>query len=337
MRSPYPATFVPIAGLGAVCVAYALWVVATADCNVCAACNTCAAYKDGQFDSPRLTSLLVSGAIALAITILFYRTVVPLLGYSNRIRDHVDRHFLAYACCIAAIALVTSLFVSKVVLSNFAHSADEFVYLFQAETFRDGRLWNSPPPISHHLSSPHIIETTDKWVGRFSPGWPAIIALFSTIGLEAWMVNPVLNGLTAFLVACLGREMRDGFTGILAAILYVATAFSIFNGASYYNHTLTACCAVAFALFGIRFLKSPTLGNAIASGATLGLMGLTRTYSAALFAIPFGINVLMTQGSVSCHAGTGWLRARWTSVSDCHAALQLDDYRKRATGSADAL
>src|SRR5262249_27590877 len=63
--------------------------------------------------------------------------------------------------------------------------------------------------------------------------------------------------------------------------------------ASFFNHTFTAACAVAFAIFGIQFLKSPSLGRAIATGAMLGLVGLTRTSSAVLFAIPFSTNVIL--------------------------------------------
>jgi hypothetical protein len=95
------------------------------------------------------------------------------------------------------------------------------------------------------------------------------------------------------LIAYLGRDIRDIAAGILAATLYAATAFSVFNGASFFSHMFTAACAVGFAIFGIQFFKSPTPGRAMATGAMLGLVGLTRTYSAVLFAIPFSINVIL--------------------------------------------
>ena len=219
------------------------------------------------------------------------------LSPARHVFNRIEKSFLIYAGGIALLACTSSLYVSKVILKTFPNSGDEFVYLFQAQTFLQGRIWNQPPPIPHIFSALHIIETTDIWVGKWPPGWPGIIALFSSIGIKAWMVNPALNGITVLLIARLGREIRDVATGILAATLYAATAFSIFNGASFFSHVFTAACAVTFAILGIQFLKLPTLGRAIATGAMLGLVGLTRTYSAVLFAIPFSTAVILRWNS----------------------------------------
>jgi hypothetical protein len=269
--------------------AYAASVFAIAGCSLC---------KPSHGLGLRLIPLLASAGLAIAVTISFCPTRAEVILRTTRhVCNRIDRHFAISVGCIAGLAFTSSLFVSKIVLRTFPNSGDEFAYLFQAATFLDGRIWNPPPPISHIFSPYHIIETADVWVGKYPPGWPGIIALFSSVGIKPWIATPALNGFTVLLVAYLGREIRDVATGILAAILYAATAFSVFNGASFFNHTFTAVCAVAFSIFAIRFLKSATLWTAIATGAMLGLVGLTRTYSAALLAIPLSINVMLTRNS----------------------------------------
>jgi hypothetical protein len=253
-------------------------------------CSLCELHGRGQ----QLIAQLPSAGLAVALTIsLCLKKTNLILSHARYVFNRIEKSFVICAGGIALLACTSSLLVSKVVLKTFPNSGDEFVYLFQAQTLLQGRIWNQPPPIPHIFSPLHIIETSDIWVGKWPPGWPGIIALFSSIGIKAWMVSPALNGFTVLLIAYLGREIRDVATGILAATLYAATAFSVFNGASFFSHVFTAACAVAFAIFGIQFLKSPTLGRAIATGAMLGLVGLTRTYSAVLFAIPFSTVVIL--------------------------------------------
>jgi hypothetical protein len=255
------------------------------DCNVCW-------YLYAHW-VPRISALLASTGAALAIAIsLAWRKRERILLCADRVSTGASRNFALYVSCTAGAALAGSLLVSTLILRTFPNSGDEFAYLFQAETYLDGRIWNSPPPIPHVFTPWHIIETPDIWVGQYTPGWPMLISFLSLVGLEPWMINPMLNSLTVILLAWLGREIQDRFTGILAAAIYAFTAFSVFNGASFFNHPLTATCGVAFALLATKFLRKPSLLTAISSGAALGLMGLTRPQATVLFALPFLIKVL---------------------------------------------
>jgi len=242
---------------------------------------------------PRILALLASAGIALAIAIsLAWTKREPILLCADRVWNQVSRNFVLYVSCTAGAALAMSLLVATLILRTFPNSGDEFAYLFQAETYLHGRVWNSPPPIPYIFTPAHVIETPDVWVGKYTPGWPMLISFLSIVGLEPWMINPILNSLTVILLAWLGREVQDRFTGILAAAIYAFTAFSVFNGASFFNHQFTATCGVAFALLAVKFFKMPRLLTAIGSGAALGLIGLIRPQAAVLFALPFLIKVL---------------------------------------------
>src|SRR5580698_1059413 len=57
-------------------------------------------------------------------------------------------------------------FFSNSVLQRFPNSADVYSYLFQAETFLKGRLWNKPPPADSFWFF-HIINKEGKWLSKY--------------------------------------------------------------------------------------------------------------------------------------------------------------------------
>src|SRR5262249_28842089 len=163
-------------------VAYIISVLTISGCNLC------------EFRGWILVPQLTSAGLAVALTILLCsKKTNVILTNTRRVFSRIENSFAICAVCIALLTCISSLLISKIVLKTFPNSGDEFAYLFQSQTFLHGRIWNDPPPISGIFSPFHIIETTDIWAGKFPPGWPLIIALFSSIGVKAWIVNPALN------------------------------------------------------------------------------------------------------------------------------------------------
>ena len=74
------------------------------------------------------------------------------------------------------------------------------------------------------------------------------------------------------------------------------SSFFVLNSGSYFSHSLTALYGVVFALFGLRYIERGEIWCAVAAGACIGLMGLTRTQNAVIFIAPFAIALAMTQG-----------------------------------------
>jgi hypothetical protein len=62
------------------------------------------------------------------------------------------------------------------VLRAFPNSADEYAFLFEANSFLAGRLWNPLPPLHEFFSFLHISEVDGKWVALYPPGWPILLA-----------------------------------------------------------------------------------------------------------------------------------------------------------------
>jgi len=75
----------------------------------------------------------------------------------------------------AGFLIIGTLFAASLllvwVLRAFPNSADEYGYIYEAETLLAGRLWNPLPPHSEFFTFLHIFEKDGKWVREYPPGW----------------------------------------------------------------------------------------------------------------------------------------------------------------------
>jgi hypothetical protein len=173
-------------------------------------------------------------------------------------------------------------------LRAFPSSSDEYSYVFQAETFLRGRLWNPVHPGQDFLHFNHIFEKDGKWVSQYAPGWGLLLALAQRVGIPMWLIAPIAGVLLVLVVHRLGVQEGNAAAGRLAALLLVVSPFFVFNAGSFFNHVPAALLLAAACLFGARFLDRPGVGVGLLLGATIGALGLTRTFDVVVLAVPFG-------------------------------------------------
>lgn len=171
-------------------------------------------------------------------------------------------------------------------------SADEYDYMFQAETFLHGRLWNPLLPGHEFFAFFWIVEKGGKWLSSFPPGWPLLLASGRLLGLPFWTVCPLLAATAlVFLAKLAWRE--DGPAGaVMALALVVFSPFFAFNAGSFYSHVPTAAFGLMFCYFGAKFIDTLDWRSAALAGAALGMVGVIRPFDTVVFVIPFGIELL---------------------------------------------
>jgi hypothetical protein len=171
-------------------------------------------------------------------------------------------------------------------------SADEYDYMFQAETFLRGRLWNPLLPGHEFFAFLWIVEKGGKWLSSFPPGWPLLLASGRLLGLPFWTVCPLLAATAlVFLAKLAWRE--DGPAGaVMALALVVFSPFFAFNAGSFYSHVPTAAFGLMFCYFGAKFVDTPDWRSAALAGAALGMVGVIRPFDTVVFVAPFGLESL---------------------------------------------
>jgi hypothetical protein len=212
-----------------------------------------------------------------------------------KVSTFLSRHFLLISIVLCVVILISLLIIAPLVLQQYPNSADEYAYLFQAQTFARGRLWNALPPLEHFFSFKWILEKDSKWVSLFAPGWPALLMLGSLLGVPAWGVNPILGSSSIAMFILLTRRLESMVVALVAALTLAATPFFIFNASSYFSHVSVSLAALIFAYSGARFLASAKAIDALLMGGAIGVIGLIRYYSSVLFFGSFLIFLLCTR------------------------------------------
>jgi hypothetical protein len=207
------------------------------------------------------------------------------------LREVLEQHWLAFSRILIGTGFVISLALVWC-LRAFPNSADEYSYLFGAQTFLAGRLWNPLPPEPQFFAFLHTLELNGKWVTMYTPGWPLLLALAGYFRLPYWLVCPVI-GLVFLLVMFVLGNRQGGHLGAVLTILIIAVSpFFVFNAASYFNMVPSATAALLFGWAALEFFDRPSPLNALLTGVCLGALGFIRIYDVTIFFLAFAIGLL---------------------------------------------
>ncbi len=190
------------------------------------------------------------------------------------------------AICVAAALLMA--FFAAVPLERFPHSGDEYAYQYQARTFLAGRAVNPPAPDPAAYEQVHIISTPERMYSKYPPGWPAVLAAGEAARV-GFLVNPLLAALTLWVAFRLARRVA-GDTVALAFLLLLATnGFYLLNGATFFSHPMVGLALVLGLDALYRYSAAPRSRYALAAGACLGAILLTRPQDALLVGAGFAV------------------------------------------------
>ena len=198
---------------------------------------------------------------------------------------------------LSVLSMVAAAVIGSLILRHFANSADEWGYLFQAQTYVHGRLINPAPVLGQAMAACWTWVVGNGWVGQYPPGWPLILSGFGLAGLPYWGAGLAIGGLTIALLAVLTwQSAKDSRATLLVAITWAVSPFLLFNAASYYSHAATGAFCLAFAVLGTQYLQGGRLAAACAAGAMLGAVASIRYAPAAFLGVPYVIALLTTPG-----------------------------------------
>jgi hypothetical protein len=189
-------------------------------------------------------------------------------------------------------AFVCLLGFAYVVLCDFANSADEWSFLFQADTFTKGEVFKESRGITDRLLFYlHIGVTDGKIYSIMFPGWPLLLALGVRLGLPG-IINPLISLITLIFIYRAGKDFFNRRVGVLSAVICLLSPFYLFNSGSYFSHPAGLFWGVGAVWLFYRAVKGSSPGAAFFSGLFLGLELLTRPYDAIAIGLPmaaFGI------------------------------------------------
>lgn len=172
--------------------------------------------------------------------------LVVLLALSKVLGERVDGWFRAagdavlriprpvFLAVTAVFALAASATLAIVCFGRQPHNADEVAQLFHAKILLSGRLSLPADPNPEFFGMDNMIDK-GRWYSQFPVFGPAFLAGGMLLH-AAWLVNPVLLGLTVLSVYGFARRAYGEPTARASALLFALCPFALFVGASFMNH-----------------------------------------------------------------------------------------------------
>jgi 4-amino-4-deoxy-L-arabinose transferase-like glycosyltransferase len=206
-----------------------------------------------------------------------------------------------FALPLVLLAILLSTWVSYGVAEGLAQLEDEYAYQWQSRLLARGDLKIPSPPEAQGFLIPFVIDHDGERFGKYPLGWPVVLSFGERFGL-ARLVNPLLAGLAVWLTYRLGQRLLGDKGGLLAAGLTVISALFLTFTGSILSHTWGLVLSLSLAVSwldvtdegaGQQRSEIPGWLPTLTAGLSLGVLALSRPWTAVGVAIPFGVHGLI--------------------------------------------
>jgi hypothetical protein len=183
----------------------------------------------------------------------------------------------------AILTTVVAATLARLVFRANPHNPDEMAHLLHASAVASGKL-ALPVPVAPEAFLVMQTWITDAgWVSQYPPGHTLLLALGLLLN-AAWLVNPVLSGVSTVLVFLLTRRLFDRRVAVGAAFLWSTSAWVLFTSASYMSHVPAVVFSLAAWVTAVY--AGERARSWIAVGALIGLTTVTRPLDGLAAAVP---------------------------------------------------
>jgi hypothetical protein len=170
------------------------------------------------------------------------------------------------------------------------NSGDEYSYVYLADTFLAGRLWNPVPPDPELFQSFHVAVNGGKMFSPYPVAWSAFLVPFRAVG-AVWLANPVLTVLIG--VGLLGACRRLNVSSAVqkpALALVLLTPFTLFLGGSVFPQTMACALVVGIVWAQLADDARPRPWCKLLIGALFGVLLMSRYDVFAIVALVYAID-----------------------------------------------
>ena len=246
-------------------------------------------------------------------------------GARNDRLIQLDRFAVIMALWVVTLTGALSYFVYQA----HPHVPDETQYVFQANYMAAGQLSVEAPAVPEGFAMYMVPYREARWYGIFPPGWPALLALGTLLGIN-WLVNPLLTGLTVLLAYILFQQLYSRSEARLAVLLLCCSPWLLFMGMSYMSHISTLAFALLAAVLLMRGIRCQKTVYSLAAGLVIGVVFLIRPLDGAIVGLILGVAGFFGSpaGRPRILASAGLL------IGAVASALLILPYNQVVTGSA---
>lgn len=211
---------------------------------------------------------------------------------AESIRAFVDRHPRATDATIALGAGIVHAAIAWAVFSHRPLLIDEVVQVLQARMYAAGQLSVATELPREFYSVLHMVDLGERTYSQFPPGWAAMLAVGSLVGVE-WLVGPTCGTVATYLFARILRRVcgaESSWLVVVGALLFGFAPFVAFQFASHMSHGPVTMWILLAVLATARARESGSHGYArhgshFAAGLAAGIAFAVRPLDAVAYAV----------------------------------------------------
>jgi hypothetical protein len=216
-----------------------------------------------------------------------------------------ERDWLAWSpprWAVPALLLATLAVIATVhwfAVGTRAIVSDEVVYLLQSEWFwQKDYAWTIDADLRPFFSMRKLgLTPAGGLYGQYTPGWPAVLALFDVVGLR-WWSGALLGTASVWATVRLGTLLYGRAAGLIGGLLLLVQPWFLLLHAGYMAHPATI---LGIALAAVWLLESETAegwGRTwrwLAVGVAIALAVTVRTLTGVALGASLGAWLLVRQ------------------------------------------
>ena len=191
--------------------------------------------------------------------------------------------------CLGIICIFSLLMI--LVLVNFVYNGtyivdDENAYVMQAKILEAGKITAPPPPVKKNFHNWFIL-TEGVYTGKYTLGFPAVLAAGHIITGSYRFMPGLLAILTALIIYGAGKELYDRHTALLSALFLGISPLFLFNSSNLLSHSASLFFLSLFMFTYLKGVKKNSLFLALVAGLCIGWAFNIRQLTAIGFGAPF--------------------------------------------------
>lgn len=200
---------------------------------------------------------------------------------------------------LASAAALWAVIASTTAFPYLGIDHDEAVYLLQADTFRAGTLFPpapEDPDVARSMLPWLTAQRGDVYVPKYSPAWPAVLALSREATGSYQAAQALVAAGVVVITYLLALELsRERATAVVAAAFVVLSPFFLLQSPTFLAYLPNLLLLETFAFLFVRAFRTESRTTLALAGFVLGVGFFTRPFDALVFAVPFGLCLVVTR------------------------------------------
>jgi len=206
---------------------------------------------------------------------------------------------------LAVLAGTAAVLVDLELFPLYSLNRDDSVYVAMARLLESGAVTLPADDDAFRPWASAVVG--DRVVLKYTPPWPAVIALGDLLTGTPRAALALTAAVTAVLTAVLAAQvLRDRAAGLVAGVLLLLSPVFLVQGGTYLPYLFQLALGLGFATLLLSAVRRRSSARLVAAGAVLGVAAFARPFDAVLFAAPFVVFAVVDAWRARRSGDGGW-------------------------------